>query len=139
MQIDHPKVGVGLAVFIWRNGKFITMRRKGSHGSNTYSVPGGHVEFGESWAETAAREAEEEIGVKIKNIRYLATTNDIMPQDNKHYISIWVEADWDSGEPQIMEPDKIEQLEWRTFQDLPSPLFEPCWTNLRAARPDLFA
>lgn len=120
------KVGVGLAVIIWRDGKFITIRRKGSHGSGPYSVPGGHIEFGESWADTAAREAEEEVGVKITNIRFVAATNDIMPDDNKHYISIWVEADWQSGEPQLMEPDKAEQLEWHTFRDLPTPLFEPC-------------
>ena len=138
MQSNSPQVGVGLAVFIWRDGKFIMTRRKGSHASGTRSVPGGHIEFGESWAETAAREANEEVGVTIKNVRYVATTNDIMPADGKHYVSIWVEADWAGGEPQVMEPDKLEQVEWRSFDDLPSPLFEPCWTNLRAARPDLF-
>lgn len=135
---DIPRVGVGLAVFIWRDGKFIMSRRKGSHGSGTHSVPGGHIEFGESWAETAAREAAEEVGVTITNVRYIATTNDIMTADGKHYVSIWVEADWTGGEPQIMEPDKVEQIEWRDFHDLPSPLFEPCWTNLRTVRPDLF-
>ena len=64
-----------------------------------------------------------------------------MPADGKHYISIWMTADFDEtkgDKPQIMEPDKMEALEWHTFQDLPSPLFEPGWTNLRAARPDLF-
>jgi len=114
-------------------------RRKGSHGDGTYTAPGGHVEFGESWVETAAREAEEEVGVTLKNIRFMAVTNDIMPNDNKHYISIWMEADLASGEPQNLEPHKADKLGWYTFHDLPAPLFEPHWTNLRAARPDLFA
>jgi 8-oxo-dGTP diphosphatase len=131
-------LGVGLAIFIWRDGKFLTLRRKGAHASNTYSVPGGHIEFGETWEETAIRETEEEVGLKIKNIRFMAATNDIMPNDGKHYVSIWMEADWESGEPTIMEPHKADTLEWHTFRDLPSPLFEPCWANLRAARPDLF-
>jgi len=133
-----PTVGVGLAVFIWHEGKFLMLRRKGAHGSNTFSVPGGHIEFGESWAETAAREAKEEVGVTLKNIRFMAVTNDIMPNDNKHYISIWMEADLAGGEPQNLEPHKADMLGWYTFQNLPSPLFEPCWINLRAARPDLF-
>lgn len=130
--------GVGVAVFIWRDGTFLMYRRKGSHGEGTISIPGGHLEFGESWEACADREAEEEIGVRIKNIRYLATTNDIMEADGKHYVSIWMSADWASGEPQIMEPTKVEELSWHTFQDLPENLFEPCWTNLRKAKPELF-
>jgi len=125
-------------VFIWRNGKFLMYRRKGSHGSGTISVPGGHLEFGESWEECAARETLEEVGCHIKNIRFLAATNDIMESDAKHYISIWMNADWASGEPAIMEPDKVEELGWYTFQDLPKNLFEPCWQNLRKAKPELF-
>ncbi len=113
-------------------------RRKGSHASGTISVPGGHLEFGESWAACAAREAAEETGVSISNLRYLATTNDYMADEAKHYISIWMEADWSGGEPVIMEPDKVEAIEWRDFNDLPEPLFQPCWDNLRLARPDLF-
>jgi len=131
-------VGVGVGIFIWRDGKFLMFRRKGAHASNTYTLPGGHIEFGESWAETTAREAKEEVGVKLKNIRFVAATNDIMPADNKHYVSIWMEADWASGEPRILEPHKADTLSWQTFHDLPSPLFEPNWTNLRVVRPDLF-
>jgi 8-oxo-dGTP diphosphatase len=140
MKQNHT-IGVGVAVFVWRNGKFLMYRRKGSHANGTISVPGGHLEFGESWADCAARESLEEAGIHIKNIQYLAVTNDIMPTDDKHYISIWMTADFDeanSNEPQIMEPTKMEAIEWHTFQDLPSPLFEPCWTNLRADKPELF-
>lgn len=135
-QQERPKVGV--AVFVWRDGKFLMYRRKGSHAEGTISIPGGHLEFGESWEDCAARETEEEVGVKIENVRYLATTNDIMPDEDKHYVSIWLTADWAEGEPRIMEPDKVEEISWHTFRDLPSPLFEPCWTNLRKAKPELF-
>lgn len=136
-SVDRPSVGV--AVIIWRGGKAIFYKRRGSHGENMWSVPGGHLEFGESWEECAKREALEEIGVTLKNIRYLATTNDIFESDNKHYISIWVEADLDQGEPRSMEPDKVVDVQWHSIQALPSPLFEPCWTNLKKSKPELFA
>ncbi len=103
------------------------------------SVPGGHLELGESWADCAARETLEEVGCHIKDIEFLAITNDVMEAEGKHYISIWMTADWASGEPTIMEPDKVEALSWRTFHDLPENLFEPCWTNLRKAKPELFS
>lgn len=131
-----PRVGVG--VFIWKDGKFLMGKRLGSHGADTWSIPGGHLEFGESWEQTATREALEETGLAVTNIRFLAITNDIFEKENKHYITIWVECDWLRGEPTITEPDKWIDQQWRDFKSLPSPLFEPCWKNLRLAKPELF-
>jgi len=74
-------------------------KRQGAHASNVWSVPGGHLEFNERWEDAARREVEEETGMQIKNIRFLAVTNDIMPADGKHYISIWLTTDWAANEP----------------------------------------
>jgi 8-oxo-dGTP diphosphatase len=134
--MGYPKVGVG--VFVWKDGKFLMGKRRGSHGHDTWSIPGGHLEFGESWEECAKREVMEESGLIIENVRFLAATNDLFKKDGKHYATIWVYSDWKSGKPQITEPDTWIEQQWRTFKTLPSPLFEPCWTNLRAAKPELF-
>ncbi|HVV66946.1 MAG TPA: NUDIX domain-containing protein [Candidatus Saccharimonadales bacterium] len=134
--INRPLVGIG--VFIWKDGKFLMGKRRGAHGDGTWSIPGGHLEFSESWEEGAKREVLEETGLVITNVRFLAATNDIFEKDKKHYITIWVYSDWKSGEPSITEPDKYVDQEWRTFKTLPAPLFEPCWQNLRAAKPELF-
>jgi len=133
---NYPRVGVG--VFVWKDDKLLMGQRLGSHGANTWSIPGGHLEHGESWAEAAKREVLEETGMIVDNVRFVAATNDIFVKDQKHYVTIWVETDWISGEPTITEPDKWVNQEWRTFQSLPSSLFEPCWSNLKKARPDLF-
>ncbi len=136
MKDDRPQVGVG--VFVWKNGKFLMGLRVGKHGTNTWSVPGGHIEFSESWEETAKREILEETGLTIENVRFVTATNNVFKNEGKHSITIWLDSDWISGEPVIQEPDKFVQLEWRTFKTLPSPLFEPCWQNLRAMKPELF-
>jgi 8-oxo-dGTP diphosphatase len=133
---SRPKVGV--AVFIYRNGQFIAIQRSGSHGEGTWSLPGGHLEFGESWEQCAKREAIEEIGSEITNVQFLAATNDLFEAEGKHYVTIWMTADWQANEPESKEPDKVIGLQWIDFAHLPQPLFEPCWTNLRAVRPDLF-
>lgn len=138
MTEDSTKPRVGLAVFIWHNGKFIVQQRTGSHGANTWSIPGGHLEFGESWEDCVRREAMEEVGVELKNVRFRALTNDIFTAENKHYITIWMEADWAANEPEIQEPHRITATDWCDFSGLPSPLFEPCWNNLQKVRPDLF-
>lgn len=133
------QVRVGVAVLVWRDGTFVMQQRIGSHGAGTWSVPGGHLEFGESWEACAKREVMEETGMIITNVQFLALTNDMFATEDKHYITIWVTADWLRGEPTIMEPHKLTTLNWATFKTLPAPLFEPCWGNLRAIRPDLFA
>lgn len=133
---NRPKVGIG--VFVWKEGKFIVGQRLGAHGAGSWSIPGGHLEFGESWETCAKREVLEETGMIINDVRFLAATNDIFPDEQKHYVTIWVESDWIKGEPTIAEPDKLVKLGWRTFKTLPEPLFLP-WQQLRAAKPELFS
>ncbi len=136
---EHTRPTVGIGVLIWRDGKVLISKRVSSHGAGTWSIPGGKLEHGESWEACAARETKEETGVKLKNIRFLAATNDIFISDNKHFVSIWMQADWAANEPQILEPEKHADLRWASLDDLPKPLFEPCWTNLRKIKPELFA
>lgn len=128
MSEKFPRVGV--AAFVFRDGKFLVQKRKGSHGEGSWSLPGGHLEFGETPEETAARETFEETGMRIDNTRQAALTNDIFSTEGKHYITLWMMSDWQSGEPYITEPEKCTAQEWVDFDTLPHPLFSPCWENL---------
>ena len=125
--LDRPRVGVG--VFIFRDGKFLVGQRKGSHGSGSWSVPGGWLEYQESFEQAAAREVMEETGVAIKNIRFAALTNNVFHKEEVHSLTVWMMADWGSGEPTINEPDKFVGQKWVDFDTLPSPLFLP-WEPL---------
>ena len=40
------EIRVGVACFIFKDGKFLMGQRLGSHGDSTWSIPGGHQEFG---------------------------------------------------------------------------------------------
>jgi len=120
---NRPKVGVG--VFVLNDGKFLMQKRKGKHGDGTWSLPGGHLEFGESVEDCARREIMEEMGVKIKNLRYGPFTNDIFNKEGKHYVTLFVVAEYESGEPEVREPETTEDLGWFDMGDLPNPLFLP--------------
>jgi 8-oxo-dGTP diphosphatase len=122
-------VRVGIGVFIFRNGKFLMGKRLGSHGEGSWSVPGGHLEFGETFADTARRETLEETGVHIKNIRFGAVTNDYFEEENKHYVTVWMVSDHENGEASILEPNKFVEQGWFDFETLPTPLFLP-WKQL---------
>lgn len=119
----NPKVGVG--VFIFNKGKFLIGQRKGAHGSGSWAVPGGHLEFGEEIEDTAQREVKEETSLNIKFVRFGAITNDVFREEDKHYVTIWVISDYDSGEAKITEPDKYVEQKWVDFESLPENLFLP--------------
>ena len=120
---QYPKVGIG--VIVVKDDKILIGKRRNAHGEGTWAFPGGHLHFDETWEECAKREVMEETGLKIKNTVFVQTTNDIMQKDRKHYITIYMKADFVSGEAKVCEPDKCEGWEWREWDDLPSPRFIP--------------
>lgn len=122
-----PRVGIG--VFVFKNNKFIMGCRKGSHGEGTWSVPGGHLEFGETIEQGAKREVVEETGMMIVNVKIAGITNDIFKKEGKHYITIWVTSNWKRGKPRVNEPDKFLEVGWHSFRNLPKNLFLP-WREL---------
>jgi len=121
MKNNRPKVGVGVAII--REGKVLLGKRKNAHGEGTWSFPGGHLEYSESWEACAQRETMEETGLEIKNIRFGTVTNDIFVPEKQHYITIIMLSDYVSGEATLMEPDKCELWEWFTWDNLPEALF----------------
>eukprot|EP00239_Pterosperma_sp_CCMP1384_P009580 CAMPEP_0197860640 /NCGR_PEP_ID=MMETSP1438-20131217/36146_1 /TAXON_ID=1461541 /ORGANISM="Pterosperma sp., Strain CCMP1384" /LENGTH=143 /DNA_ID=CAMNT_0043477583 /DNA_START=50 /DNA_END=481 /DNA_ORIENTATION=- len=123
-----PVVRVGVGVLLCRRGKVLVGCRKGSHGSGTYALPGGHLEVGETWEECARREVQEETAIALPHDKFsfAHVSNDIMKDDNKHYITIFMKADVpDDVEAENMEPNKCLGWEWADWPDLPSPRFIP--------------
>jgi 8-oxo-dGTP diphosphatase len=118
---QQPKVGV--ALLITQGDRVLLVKRKGVHGEGTWSTPGGHLEYGESPEVCALREAEEETGVHAKNVTFRAITNDIFAESGKHYITVWMQGEYDSGEPCINAPYEIAEVGWFTWDALPQPLF----------------
>lgn len=124
-RIDGKTVRVGVAAIIRREGRLLMGKRKGAHGASSWAFPGGHLEWHETVAQCAARELQEETGLVIypTSFKQLTFTNDIFSVDDKHYITLYMEAAWNDGEARIMEPAKCE--EWGWFSSPPEPLFLP--------------
>lgn len=123
---DQVRVGVGAFVLSSsqqspQNPTFLIGKRLGSHGAGTYALPGGHLEFGETPEECAAREVLEETGLEVKNVRFLTATNDILEKEGKHYVTMFMvceRSNEEEEEPRVTEPDKCEGWEWSSWEEL---------------------
>lgn len=121
--MSEPRVGVG--VLVWYDRKVLLGRRRGAHGAQSWSFPGGHLEFGESWAACAAREVREETGLELSALSFAGVTNDVFTEAGKHYITLFMQGQARSNAAELREPDKCEGWAWFAWSDLPGPLFLP--------------
>jgi 8-oxo-dGTP diphosphatase len=120
-NVDEPRVGVG--VVIRRGADILLIRRKNVHGAGTWSTPGGHLEAGETPDRCAAREAREETGVEVENVRFLGVTNDVFEAEGRHYVTLWMEADYLSGTAAVRAAHEMSEVRWCPSEALPANLF----------------
>lgn len=107
MSTLYPRVGVGV-ILTNAQGQVLLGKRKGSH-APYWSIPGGHLEVGESFESAAIREVAEETGLQIHGPEVVAVTNNLETwrESGLHYISVTLLAQAE-GEPQLLEPEKCE-------------------------------
>ncbi len=122
-----------MGVVVLKDGKILLGKRVGEHAAGVYGAPGGHVEAFESFETCAIRETREEAGVEIANVRFLCLTN-LITEDNRHYVNIGMVADWQSGEPEAREPEKMQDWQWYPLDQLPEPGFGILYTYIRALK-----
>ncbi len=128
---EKKKVGVGFGVMILKNNKVLLGKRhedplKASsllNGAGTWTMPGGKLEFGETFEEGARRETLEETGIKLKNVEVICIDNDQV--ETAQFVTIGLFSENFEGEPKVMEPDEITQWHWFDLNELPSPLYFP--------------
>ncbi|MCW2921974.1 MAG: hydrolase [Thermoleophilia bacterium] len=120
--LSMVRVGIG-AVVRRADGALLMVRRSGVHGDGTWATPGGHLDFGETPEACALREAHEETGVTAENPRLVATTNDVMTADGRHYVTLWVLLDHVAGAGEALATHELSEVRWFARDELPSPLF----------------
>ena len=111
-----------MGILVMREGRVLLGRRRGSHGAGYFAAPGGHIEAGESFADTARREVREETGLEITQLRLLSVGNYLFDQ-SRHYVDVDFVCEAPHGEPQVREPEKCEGWAWYALDQLPEPLF----------------
>lgn len=126
---DYPKLAV-LAVVI-RDDHVLLVKRRNEPDAGLWGFPGGHVDFGETAMEAAARELREETGILGRPIRYL-TNVDMIDLDTDgsvrfHFLLAAVLCEYFSGQP--VADDDVSDARWWAIADVLSQKVE-CSQNV---------
>lgn len=119
------QIGVGCVVTNIE-GRFLLSKRLAKHGRGEWSFPGGKPNPGESPADAALRELEEETGITADFAQPLGLwTYERWDDHGVHYVTLYFLIDHDGQQPQDREPDKHGPWEWLSFEDaVQLPLFD---------------
>lgn len=118
--VDYIGVGVGAAI-ISRDKKLLIAKRgeKAKNERGKWEIPGGSVEFGETFKETLQREIMEEVGLEIEILELLDVCDHIIPEEKQHWVSPTYLCRIKSGEPKILEPEKCAEIGWFNLEEAP--------------------
>lgn len=122
--MQRPSIGIGVIIENEQQ-QILIGKRKGAH-APYYSIPGGHIELGESFEQTAIREVFEETNLQIVNPKVIGVTNNLktFALEGHHSISIILLAKAFSGTLKCLEPQKCEGWIWVVPNKLPQPHFD---------------
>jgi 8-oxo-dGTP diphosphatase len=85
-----------------------------------------------------AREAKEEMGIDVapKQTKFAHLVHAFFHEDGKEYINVFFSVSSWSGEPQIKEPDKCDEMKWFSLDGLPPNLTPSARMGLQALKTD---
>ena len=103
-----------------KDGKILMLRRFNTgYADGKYSFVAGHIDGNETVSQAMVREAKEEAGIDIhpNDLKFLNVLHRKSP--DREYIDFFFTASTWTGEPEIMEPDKCDDLRWFDLNKIP--------------------
>lgn len=110
---EYPKICPAVIVAI-RNGDKLLMSRYAKGAYKNYALIAGFVEIGETFEDCVRREVMEEVGLKVKNIRYYKS----QPWAFSDTEMIGFIADLDGDDTIRLEEEELSEAGWFTREEV---------------------
>ena len=110
----YPRLSPAVIVAVLKDDE-ILLARSGRFPGNMYSVLAGFVEPGETLEECVAREVFEEVGIKVKNIKYFGS----QPWPFPDSLMLGFIAEYESGDI-LVDQKEIVEAKWFAADTLPN-------------------
>lgn len=117
------RINIRIYVAVLKEKKVLTLFEEYA-GVPLLKFPGGGLEYGESVIDCLHRELDEELNLKIKNVKHLYTQEDFVVsrfRENEQLLTIYYTAEMvEENELLIMDPC-IEKIEWLPIDTVENP------------------
>jgi NAD+ diphosphatase len=111
----YPRISPCIIVSIRNGDKILLAQGKPHQSAQMFSTLAGFVESGETLEEAVHREVFEEVGIKVKNLRYFGS----QPWPFPHSLMVGFLADFAEGDIQV-DGKEILQANWFSPDNLPN-------------------
>lgn len=118
-QTEYPKISPAVIVAITNGDKLLMSRY--AHGTyRHFALIAGYVEVGETFEECVRREVMEEVGLKVKNIRYYKS----QPWAFSDSVMIGFTAELDGDDTIRLQEEELSEAGWYTRNQVED--YSPC-------------
>jgi len=125
-EYPRPAVSADIAVFRQEGQslQILLIRRKNPPYQGKWALPGGFMEIDETLEETAARELEEETGLKNIDLKQFKTFSNLDRDPRTRVITTVFYGTVSAENSEATGGDDAEQAEWFSVDDLPPLAFD---------------
>lgn len=116
-QTEYPKICPAVIVAVTDGDRLLMSRYRG-RAYRGYALIAGFVEIGETFEETVRREVMEEVGLKVKNIRYYRS----QPWAFTDTEMIGFFAELDGDDTIRLQEDELSEAGWYKREEIPEDL-----------------
>lgn len=115
--MTEPRVRLAASGIVVHDGALLLVQRGRPPSAGKWSIPGGHVEFGEHVRETVAREVREETGLAVRVGEFAGWDEQIA--DGYHFVFVDFFAEV-VGSTALEAADDAADARWVPLADVPS-------------------
>ena len=112
---EYPKICPAVIVCIRNGDKCVASRFVDSRGNSRYSLIAGFNEIGETLEETVHREVMEEVGLRVKNLRFYKS----QPWVFTDSLLMGFYAEVDGSDKITLQEDELAEAEWFVRGEIP--------------------
>lgn len=106
-----------VSVVVIEDGKILLVKhRKGS--KQYWVLPGGRLEYGETFVDCAVRELQEETGLVIEAEKFIFLSEAIAPDCSRHIVNVYLKAKVIGGKLQLGDEPVLAGVDFLPIADL---------------------
>ena len=131
----HERFVVNVEAILVRDGRFLMTVRseRETHAPGTLSPPGGVVDWTgpeqNILEATAAREAEEEVGLRVPGPFVYVESHTFVDDGGIRVVDVVLLAQAAEGTPYPRQPEEIASVRWMTAAEIAADPLAPPWTR----------